>query len=187
MIKKINGEIWKPLKFKGSESMRNKYAISSHGRMASYKEDIHEDGKILEGSLTSGYRTLNLHVDGNNGTIYLHREAAKLFHKKNSPKQKYVIHLNHNKTDNKLENLKWATQKEANEHQQNSPQKVAYKKVQTARKKGLKLNASQVKAIKTILANPKRKLTYQQIAEKYDITPMTVYRIKTGENWGGIQ
>jgi len=185
MIKKINGEIWKPLKFKGWQSMRNKYALSSLGRAASYKDDI-EEGKLLEGSLTSGYRTLNLHVDGNNGTIYLHREIAKLFNKKNSPKQKFVIHLNYNKTDNNTKNLKWASQKEAMEHQQNSPHKTAYKKVQTGRSKGLKLNANQVKAIKTILANPKRKLTHQQIAQKYKITPMTIYRIKSGENWGSI-
>jgi hypothetical protein len=185
MIKKINGEIWKPLKFKGWQSMRNKYALSSLGRAASYKDDI-EEGKLLEGSLTSGYRTLNLHIDGNNGTIYLHREIAKLFNKKNSPKQKFVIHLNYNKTDNNTKNLKWASQKEAMEHQQNSPHKAAYKKVQTGRSKGLKLNANQVKAIKTILANPKRKLTHQQIAQKYKITPMTIYRIKSGENWGSI-
>jgi len=186
MIKKNNGEIWKPLKFKGSESMRNKYAISSHGRTASYKEDVLQDGKLLEGSLTSGYRTLNLRIDGKSNTFYLHREAAKLFHKKNSLKQKYVVHINHNKTDNNINNLKWATQKESNEHQQNSPHKTAYKKVQTTRSKGLKLNVAQVKAIKTILANPKRKLTHQQIADKYKITPMTIYRIKSGKNWGSI-
>lgn len=186
MIKKINGEIWKPLKFKGWQSMRNKYALSSHGRAASFKDEILKDGKLLEGSLTSGYRTLNLHVGDKSNTFYLHRESAKLFHKRNSPKQKYVIHLNHNRTDNKINNLKWAAQKEANEHQQKSPNKTAYKKVQTVKAKGLKLNASQVKAIKTILANPKRKLTHQQIAEKYKITPMTVYRIKSGENWGRI-
>jgi hypothetical protein len=186
MIKKINGEIWKPLKFKGWELMRNKYALSSHGRAASYKEDILKDGKLLEGSLTSGYRTLNLRVDGKSNTFYLHREVAKLFHNKKTPKQKYVVHLNHDKTNNRLNNLKWATQNEANEHQQRGPHKTAYKKVQTARVKGLKLNATQVKAIKTILANPKRKLTHQQIADKYKITPMTIYRIKSGENWSTV-
>jgi DeoR/GlpR family transcriptional regulator of sugar metabolism len=52
--------------------------------------------------------------------------------------------------------------------------------------KGLKLNATQVKTIKTILANPKRKLTHKQLADKFKITPMTIYRIKRGENWGSI-
>ncbi|MDE3185493.1 MAG: hypothetical protein KGM16_18940 [Bacteroidota bacterium] len=186
MIKKLNGEIWKPLKFKGWQSMRNKYAVSSNGRAASYKEDIFADGKLLTGSLTSGYRTLNLHLNGNNGTLYLHREVAKLFNKKTSSKQKYVIHLNHAKTDNRKKNLKWASQKEVNDHQQKSPQKLEYKKVQSNRKKGLKLNATQVKTIKGILANPRRKLTHQQIADKYKVSPMTIYRIKSGENWAGV-
>ena len=187
MIKKLNGEIWKPLKFEGWQSMRNKYAVSSHGRAASYREDILADGKLLAGSLTSGYRTLNLHLNGNNGTLYLHREVAKLFNKKTSPKQKYVVHLNHIKTDNSAKNLKWATQKEVNDHQQKSPPKLEYKKIQSNRKKGLKLTATQVKAIKTLLANPRRKLTHQQIADKYQVSPMTVYRIKSGENWAGVQ
>jgi uncharacterized protein YjcR len=37
-----------------------------------------------------------------------------------------------------------------------------------------------------MLANPRRKLTHKQIAEKFNISPMTVYRIKSGENWSGI-
>ena len=82
MIKKNNGEIWKQLQFKGWKQLRKKYAISSHGRAASYYEDILTDGKLLEGSLTSGYKTLNLHIDKNNGTIYFHREVARLLIKK---------------------------------------------------------------------------------------------------------
>ena len=186
MIKKNTGETWKPIKFKGSQLMRNKYALSSQGRAASYKNDILADGKLLEGSLTSGYKTLNLHIDGNNSTIYFHREIARLFNNKKSPKHQYVIHINHNKEDNNAKNLKWSTQKEVNEHQQKSPKKLAYKKVQNARTKGLKLNATQVKAIKTILANPKRKLTHSQIADKYKVSLMTVHRIKSGENWGKV-
>lgn len=186
MIKKLTGEIWKPLKFTGSQSMRNKYAVSSHGRAASYREDILSDGKLLSGSLTSGYPTLNLHLDGTSTTLYLHREVAKLFNEKPSPKQKFVIHLNHNKTDNRAKNLKWATQQEVNDHQQKSPKKLEYKKVQSNRNRGLKLNAAQVKAIKSMLANPRRKLTHQQIADKYNISAMTVYRIKSGENWADV-
>ena len=52
MIKKIAGEEWKQLQFKGWKLLRKKYAISSHGRAASYYEDVNEDGKLLGGSLT---------------------------------------------------------------------------------------------------------------------------------------
>ena len=109
MINKIAGEIWKPLVFSGWRQLRNKYAVSSHGRIASYKEDPVKDGKLLEGSLTTGYRTLNLHRPNNKGTLYIHREMAKIFLKKNSPRQRYVTHVNHNKLDNNVRNLRWAT------------------------------------------------------------------------------
>jgi DNA-binding Xre family transcriptional regulator len=52
---------------------------------------------------------------------------------------------------------------------------------------GLKLNATQVKTIKDLINNPKRKLTYKQLAAKYKVSEMTLYRIKSGENWGRIK
>jgi hypothetical protein len=186
MINKIAGEVWKQIQFAGYKNLRKKYAVSNHGRAASYGEDILSDGKLLSGSLTSGYRTLNLHVEEGNGTIYIHREVAKLFCTKKSPKHKFVIHLNHTKTDNSYKNLKWATTQEVSSHQQSSPDKIAYKERQANRTKGLKLSATQVKTIKGVINNPRRKLTYKQMAEKYGVSEMTLYRIKSGENWGRI-
>src|SRR3990170_5255700 len=179
MIKKLPGEVWKPLQFSGWKQLRKKYALSSHGRVASYTEDILEDGKLLNGSLTTGYKTLNLHRPGNNGTLYIHREIAKLFLKKSSPKNKYVIHINHQKTDNSVKNLKWANLEEMIEHQQNSPSKIAYKQVQANRTVGLKLTATQVKSIKKILSSKTRNLTIKQLAAKYEVSEMTLYRIKS--------
>lgn len=187
MIKKIPGETWKQLQFGGHKKLRKKYAVSSTGRAASYSQDVNEDGKLLNGSLTSGYRTLNLHLEEGNGTIYLHREIAKLFCKKPSPKYKFVIHLNHKKGDNNHKNLKWATMQEVGEHQQMSPQKIAYKKRQANKTEGLKLNVTKVKEIKEAINNPKRKLTYKQMAEKYEVSEMTLYRIKSGENWSKVK
>jgi hypothetical protein len=157
MIKKIPGEIWKQMQFSGYKNLKKKYAISNHGRAASYSLSVEKDGRLLSGSLTSGYRTLNLHVENGNGTIYFHREVAKLFCKKGSPKAKYVIHVNHKKADNAAKNLKWATLEEVATHQQKSPAKIAYKKRQANRTEGLKLTASQVKTIKDTINNPKRK------------------------------
>lgn len=186
MIKKIAGEVWKPLQFPGWKDLRKKYAVSSHGRIASFIEGIHSDGKLLSGSITTGYKSLNLHRPNSKGTIYVHREVAKLFLKKSSPKQKFVVHINHDKLDNRSSNLRWANQVEVSKHQQKSPSKIAYKAVQAARSKGLKLNITQVKAIKKTLGDPRRKLTYKQLAEKYNVSEMTLYRIRSGENWGRI-
>lgn len=186
MIKKITGEVWKPMQFRGSKTLRNRYALSSLGRIASYREDILEDGKLLNGSLTTGYRTLNLHRPGNQGTLYIHREIAKIFLKRPSPRHKFVIHKNHNKLDNSLKNLKWATLEEMIEHQQGSPAKIAYKKKQANREVGLKLTAKQVRRIKEALNNKNRRLTIKQLADKYEVSEMTMYRIKSGENWARV-
>lgn len=186
MIKKKAGEAWKQIQFAGHKSLRKKYAVSNLGRVASYTEDIAADGKILNGSLTSGYCTLNLHVEDGNGTIYIHREIARSFCDRKSSKYKFVIHQIHDKRDNNYKNLKWATPQQVSAHQQSSPDKIAYKERQANRNKGLKLSVTQVRSIKSAINNPKRKLTYKQMAEKYDVSEMTLYRIKSGENWARI-
>ena len=187
MIKALSAEVWKPLQFPGWKQLRNKYALSSSGRIASFKNDVLQDGKLLQGSITTGYKTLNLHRPENNGTLYIHREIARLFNKKPTTKHKYVIHVNHNKMDNSSKNLQWASLETMIDHQQKSPAKIAYKKVQANRTVGLKLTATQVKVIKKTLADPKRKLTIKKVAEKYGVSEMTMYRIKSGENWGRIR
>ncbi len=48
------------------------------------------------------------------------------------------------------------------EHQQNSPAKIAYKKVQANRTEGLKLNANQVEGIKKVLNDKNRKITIKK-------------------------
>jgi hypothetical protein len=186
MIKKLAGETWKPLSFSGWKQLRNRYAVSSHGRIASYKKDILEEGKLLSGSLTTGYRTLNLHRPDNKGTLYIHREIAKLFLKRTSVSQKYVIHRNHNKLDNHFKNLRWAALDQMIGHQQESPAKLAYKEKQATRTEGLKLTAAQVRKIKKMLQNKNRSVTIKQMAKDYGVSEMTLYRIKSGENWARI-
>lgn len=186
MIKNRKDEIWKPLSFSGSKGLRKKYAVSSLGRIASYSEGVLKDGTLLNGSVTTGYKTLNLHLPGS-GTIYIHRAIARLFLKKPSLKHKFVIHKNHNKLDNRCKNLEWATEEKVNQHQQKSPAKLAYKKVQANREKGLRLTATQVRKIKAQLFNDNRRLTIQQLADRYSVSSMTLYRIKSGENWKRIE
>ena len=187
MIKKIKAEIWTQLLFSGHKKLRKKYAVSSNGRLASYIENVNKDGNLLNGSVTSGYRTLNLHLEKGNGTIYLHREIAKIFCKKPSSKHKFVLHINHIREDNNSKNLVWATMAEISIHQQNSPLKLAYKVKQANKLTGQKLNVTKVKIIKRAINNPARKLTYKLLAEKFGVSEMTLYRIKRGENWGRIK
>lgn len=186
MIQKMTGESWKQLTFPGWQQLRNRYGISSKGRIASYKKDVLKDGKLLSGSLTTGYRTLNLHRPDNKGTLYLHREIARLFLPKPGKGQAYVVHKNHNKLDNDAKNLRWATAEQMIRHQQKSPAKIAYKELQANKTEGQKLHASDVRKIKSVLADKGRRITIRQLAAQHGVSEMTIYRIKSGENWSHI-
>ena len=87
---------------------------------------------------------------------------------------------------NNIKNLRWTTLEQMIDHQQGSPAKIAYKEKQANKTEGLKLTATQVKKIKTILNNKNRNITIKQLAKNYGVSEMTMYRIKSGENWGRI-
>lgn len=70
-------------------------------------------------------------------------------------------------------------------HQQGSPAKIAYKEKQANKTEGLKLTATDVKNQK-ILNSKNRSITIRQLAKNYGVSEMTMYRIKSGENWGRI-
>lgn len=183
MVKQLRGEKWKLFRFKGHEQKRNKYAISSRGRIASFKSDLFKDGKILKCSLTCGYKTFNTRIGEKSETLYIHREVALHFLPPEVDGKKIVIHINHDKSDNRSVNLKWVDRKESAHHQKKSPARIAFNERQKKRKSGLKLTASQVKEIKRQLIDRQEKITNRALAEKYGVCEMTIYRIKRGENW----
>ncbi|WP_423736941.1 HNH endonuclease [Chitinophaga caseinilytica] len=183
-IKNLKNEVWKDLQIKNKSALRKRYAVSNMGRVMSYQESK-EDGRLLNGSTVEGYTVLNIKPADTYQSLYLHREVARLFIPKASRSQKYVIHLDYDKKNNKVSNLRWATKEEMEQHQQNSPAKLAYKEQQRHRTKGLKLNIAKVKSIKRLLHKPGRK-TMKQIAEQFSISEMQLYRIKSGENWSHV-
>lgn len=184
MIRYLKNEVWKTLPIKHQSALRKKYAVSSHGRVASYVDDL-KQGNLLKGSTVEGYTVINVKPNDTFQSLYLHREIAKLFLKRSGKNYKFVIHLDHDKKNNSIKNLRWATKAEMEAHQQNSPAKIAYKEKQRQRTRGLKLNASKVRSIKRML-NTRRQKTMKQIAAQFDISEMQLYRIKKGENWGHV-
>jgi len=191
MISKIADEKWKQVTFAGWETMQRKYAISNMGRLASYQKHVEKDGILLKGSEIEGYKVLRLRVQGAYMAFLFHRMVADAFCKKGKKESDFAIHLNHKKQDNKAVNIKWANKEEVATHNKNSPAVKAYRKQLQEKapelKKGLKLSIAQVKQIKTLINNPKRKLTHKQIAEKYGVSEMAITRMKRGENWGHVK
>lgn len=108
-------EIWKPIK-----GYENLYEVSNLGRVKSLERTIkHSKGgnkvikeRILEGNCnSSGYVIIKLCKNGNKKNFSIHRLVAEAFilNPENRP---YVDHINTDKTDNRVENLRWVTQKE---------------------------------------------------------------------------
>lgn len=187
MLKSNKNEQWKEIKLKKG-SLRLRYAISNQGRLASFKTDIKE-AELLKGSSIDDYPILNLRPDGKSKSYFVHRLVAEYFIKKTKPKATYVIHLDYDKRNNFTKNLRWVTKTEMEEHQKKNPAVIKARKERMKNKptEGQKLNLAKVKKIKTMIGAKNRKLKLVEIARKFDISEMQLYRIKRGENWGHVK
>jgi len=175
-------EIWKQISLPKGSTTKN-YAISNHGRIASFEKDIN-DRYVLSLHTHEGYKTCSLRVFDKSKALFPHNLIGEAFLKKPSAKHIRVIHLDYNKSNNHISNLKWVTAKEFSEHNQKSPSVI--KAIQTRVYNGnhaKKLDEKKVIQLKKEIWNPKRKLTLKQLADKFGIAEMNLYRIKNGELW----
>lgn len=154
------------------------YKISDFGKMISYKRS--ESGETLKFSTIKGYKAVSL-KDFNNRRVkkYVHKLVAMHFLPEPSEDQKYVIHLDYNKTNNYYKNLRWATEKEKNEH-------LHKVHVFTNRKEKItrsKLNIEKIQILRRKINDPDRKTRLKMIARQFGISENHLYRIKRGEQW----
>lgn len=121
--------------------------------------------------------------------LFYHNLVAKYFLPTPTKDQVVVAHLDYNKLNNRVDNLKWMTRKEHTKHINQSPNVIAAKlrrKIMNPHPtvQGHKLNTTQVLHIKTLL---KKGWTLKKIAKNFGISDMQVSRIKRGENWGHVK
>ncbi|HET9057069.1 MAG TPA: HNH endonuclease [Chitinophagaceae bacterium] len=162
-----------------------RYAISNYGRLVKYKKKP-QDGSVLKCSRQEGYPIWRTRKKGEYFAFLIHRLVAKYFLPKPLRNEKVVIHHNYVKTDNNYRNLAWATLAEAAAHAQGNPRVIKARKLRK-QEEGIgnyKLTGKKVKLIKILLKQGK---TLKEIAQKFGVSDMQIYRIKTGENWGHIK
>ncbi len=185
-MKSFWNEQWQEIEISGEANLRRKhYAVSNYGRVTSYTDDI-ETGKLLKCSPVEGYAVLSIRHPIKYGRC-VHKLVAYYFLPPPLPGQVNVIHLDFDKQNNSVKNLQWASHEEMLRHNENNPKVQFARKNPPKRTKGAKLTDKQVKRIKNAINDPNRKRTYKQIAQRYGISEMQLYRIKSGKNWGHVQ
>ena len=152
MIKSYWDEEWKEIDL-GEDKLRYNYAVSNYGRIVSYSDSL-EKGRLLKGSLVDGYPVFRYKqfYKSENGTriknkqIFIHKLVADSFRKRENDDQQFVIHLDYNKLNNHIDNLKWTSKREMELHQQTNPNVLLAreKRKETKPYKEHKLNATQV-------------------------------------------
>lgn len=159
-----------------------RYQISNYGRIRAINKVTGKE-KLLKGSHSKrGHHRLNIKMESGKGAgVYVHRIVAESFVTQASPEHEFVIHIDHDKTNNKYTNLKWATQDEVNEHAKKSP---LYNQAREKQREHYKLNEAKVKMIKRMLERKKVKMKI--IAKQFGISHTQLNRIKNGENWADV-
>lgn len=188
MIHFRNEEVWKTLIFKEGEAPIKNYAVSNLGRIAAFVHTL-DDGKLLRGGLIGGYPSLKIRINKKDKTHYVHKLVGEYFIEKESEDCTYLIHLDYDKQNNAVKNLKWVNKETYLEHQRNNPSVIKAKKKQAQYLPdvGHKLTSTDVLRIKKKIWDPDRKTRLRMIAKQFGISEMQLYRIKSGENWSHIR
>ncbi len=188
MIESYWNEEWREIPFEKG-ALRKRYAVSNYGRVISYCSDGFSDASIVKGGTLKGYKTLPLRPFGKSSTFYVHKLVAQQFIEKSQDDQTFVIHLDYNKCNNFVENLRWANKKDMFEHQQGNPCVLEGREKMKGRKpcEGAKLTDTQVMLLKRRISDPRRKTRLKIIARQFGISEIQLHRIKRGENWAHIQ
>jgi len=191
MIKLYRGEEFRQIEIE--YPLKFNYAVSNQGRIISYTNNF-LDGTELKGGMVEGFRVLRYHLvkDGirKSKSLLIYKLVAQYFIPNDNPERTMVLHLDYVKTNDVVENLRWATRKEQVEFQCKNPAVIAGKlKTIEFNKKadGQKLTSTQVIRIKKMLERKDNKTRLVMIAKQFNITTQQLYRIRTGENWGHIK
>jgi hypothetical protein len=181
-------EKWKPVYFEGVDE-DDKYMISNYGRIKKW-ERKKNDFVVQKPSNVNGYayfsfRTEEDILNRKRITKSLHRLVAEEFLSKPDEDSDNVIHIDFNKWNNHVSNLRWATRPEMFAHSRKSPRTAAAIERRKGEITNSKLTVTEVMRLKKRLKRGKTPL--YKIAKEFGITHTQLNRIRRGENWAHVK
>jgi hypothetical protein len=119
----------------------------------------------------------------------VHRWVAEYFLEKPSPKHNLVSHLDFNKLNNHLSNLKWMTTQQVSDYRQNNPNVIAAlekrkNSVKNENTKVYKLTTPKVMLIKKKINEG---VSLRSLSRTFKVTETQLLRIKRGINWAHVK
>lgn len=164
-------EEWKTISFAKS------YEVSSKGRIRS----TYRKGFKKLNYYNGGRARVQLKLDsGGYRNFLVHRLVALAFIE-NKHSYPQVNHIDHNPSNNNIENLEWCTDKQNRAHEKKRNLKV----YSNGEKNGsAKLSNSDVIKIKELIASGKS-LPY--ISRLFGVSKSAISKIKTGRTWSHIE
>ncbi len=179
-------EIWKPV-LVNNKKTNLPFVVSNKGAYGIKKANGEIEVRVKK--ISNGAVRHRLKVGAKEHTLSLAKMVASAFVKRSSAKQTSVIHLDYDYTNNQASNLKWVTSKEHQIFINKSPNTILAreKKAYTKSVHSRVLNEKSATQLKKMIWDPKRKLSYKQLADEFGVSEMQIYRIKKGELWFHIK
>lgn len=156
------------------------YEVSSEGRVRRVVGGQGTRGRrhILAERYCGKYLAVQLHHGGKATNAYVHTLVCEAFHGPAPTPDHMVAHWDGVKTNNRKDNLRWATRLE------NAADSIRQGVSNRGSRHGMaKLNEDQVAEIKHLLS---LKIKQRDIAAQFGISEMAVSNIKSGHTWGHI-
>lgn len=172
-------EIWKPIK-----NHENKYMVSNLGR---FKRIPHYIDRGAKGVINYSERIVKpwihkqgwLHIELDGVTYGAHRLVLSAF-VENKENKNTVNHINGIKTDNRLVNLEWATNRENSSH---AAKMGLYRPVRGVLNHNAKLLEADVKEIRRLHGNG---VSQRELGRRYNVDHVSIKNILIKKTWAHV-